>query len=361
MMLLMAIFAPWVANAETIVDIGNGTSQDYYVPISTSNNDSLSSCNSVSFNTLTNFTPTSTYTLTVFDGEDISSEVPASVSDFDFFFTRSQFVIPANDLIYMRGSTIRSMKFYTDSYDFNYTTACTVDVYLKKVNYTTLSAYEPKESCTIVYQGSLEFVDSPDGAELTINFNQGYAYNGGNLLIGIENTTIGDGSYIDFYGQTVEGASGAGIDLFSLENVPFTQQDFIPKTTFTCFFGELCPRPTNLAASEVTLYGATLTWSTDASASVLEYGMVADSTSATSMSVSGTTANLTGLTPGTTYYARVKAVCGGSDGESQWSIITIFTTPTTCAIPMNLAATLIPSEGTIATLTWSTDASASVL
>ena len=55
--------------------------------------------------------------------------------------------------------------------------------------------------------------------------------------------------------------------------------------------------------------------------------------------VSGITSpyTLEGLQPETTYVVRVKALCGGDDGESDWTMTT-FTTPSACDMPINLAA-----------------------
>ena len=67
--------------------------------------------------------------------------------------------------------------------------------------------------------------------------------------------------------------------------------------------------------------------------------------------VSGVTSPYTieGLQPETTYIVRVKALCGGEDGESVWTTVT-FTTPSACATPINLAAEV---KATSATLSWS--------
>ncbi len=73
---------------------------------------------------------------------------------------------------------------------------------------------------------------------------------------------------------------------------------------------------------------ATLSWTEVGLANewVLEYGTEADFTGATSVTVEDSTSlNLTGLSAETQYYARVKAVCGGDDGESLWSDVVEFT------------------------------------
>ena len=96
-----------------------------------------------------------------------------------------------------------------------------------------------------------------------------------------------------------------------------------------------CPRPTNLAANNITGRTATLAWSAGSSETewVLEYGTASDFVGATSLVVTGTSAKeLSSLTPETTYYARVKATCSDTD-ESVWSDVKDFTTTATCEKP----------------------------
>ena len=171
--------------------------------------------------------------LTVYDGTDTKNSVPAYIFYFDDF-TRSQFVIPASDLTAINGKTIQSMTFYTTSSNVPYTTLSSADVYLMEVDYTSISAFEPKADATTVYSGYFDVVSKGDGGTLTINFSTPYTYQGGNLLVGIENTERVSYKNISFYGQTVSGASVSGFSTFGLENVQPTQRDFIPKTTFSC-------------------------------------------------------------------------------------------------------------------------------
>ena len=169
--------------------------------------------------------------LTVYDGTTTNNHVPAYVFYFDDF-TRSQYVIPADDLEDMRGGTINSLKFYTTSSNIPYTSVSDVDVYLMEVDYTTISAFEPKANGTIVYQGKLDFVSENAGGLLTIEFSTPYSYGGGNLLVGIDNTTDAGYKSIYFYGQNVTGASVSGSNGSGPDAVSANQQNFIPKTTF---------------------------------------------------------------------------------------------------------------------------------
>nr|MCR5445374.1 choice-of-anchor J domain-containing protein [Bacteroidales bacterium] len=91
-----------------------------------------------------------------------------------------------------------------------------------------------------------------------------------------------------------------------------------------------CLKPTDLTASALTATTATLSWTANSgeSAWVLQYGTnntFADNTTEVGVSTTPSKA-VTGLTANTTYYARVKADCGGGS-ESDWSTTYSFTTP----------------------------------
>ena len=191
-------------------------------------------------------------TLTLFDGTTEGEGVLSPVKTNDklpAYFrewnkpTKAQFIIPAEFLTEMRGATITSMKFYSTSYHTPYTSASEADVFLKKVNYTAFDSdhlnFEPKDGGTIVYQGTVTVErvgpTNQEWGEMTITFATPYKYNGGNLLIGFENTTYVQGMDFRFNGQEVMWHSGAAgyLGYITPTNFPLWQQGFIPKTTFT--------------------------------------------------------------------------------------------------------------------------------
>ena len=96
-----------------------------------------------------------------------------------------------------------------------------------------------------------------------------------------------------------------------------------------------CPRPTGLTASNITGRTATLSWTENSTATnwVLQYATNnAFTENLTETNVSETASiELTGLTPETKYYARVKSVLGTD--ESSWSDVKDFTTLATCPKP----------------------------
>ena len=89
-----------------------------------------------------------------------------------------------------------------------------------------------------------------------------------------------------------------------------------------------CPVPAEPVCTAFTPTTATLSWTENGSASrwILQYSKNSSfSSGVTQLTVNGSpTKTLTNLIAETTYYARVKAVCGGAYGNSQWSAVGTF-------------------------------------
>lgn len=260
-------------------------------------------------------------TLTVHDGTTTNNVVPAYIHYFDDF-TRSQFVIPAADLTAMSGATISEMKFYTTASNVPYTTVSTVNVYMKEVSYTTMTALEPNTGAEMVYTGTLEVVTAGSGGEMTITLASPYTYQGGNLLIGIENTTDAGYKNIYFYGETVTGASWGGYNGTSLDLVTGSARNFIPKTTFTYQAGQItCKGVKDLAIDTATSNSMTLSWIDTNNAAGTTYNLYTVTATDTTPIVGATgltamTYTVTGLDANTHYTFGVEANCGAEDGLS---------------------------------------------
>ena len=191
------------------------------------------------------------------------NHIPAFIFYWDDF-TKSQCVIPASELTALTGKEITSMKFYTNSNNVPYASVSTADFFLKEVESETISDYIDKADATIVYSGTVNIVAAGDGGEMTITFSTPFTYNGGNLLIGSENTT--DAGYKSIYFIGEKGHTGAalyGYNSSSLDAVPANSSTFLPKTTF--YTGGSTPpvtaeTPTNVAVSEITESSAKVSW-----------------------------------------------------------------------------------------------------
>lgn len=259
-------------------------------------------------------------TLTVYDGTTTNGYVPV----YGFYcdaYLKSEFVIPSSDLVVMSGKTISEMKFYASQSSVSWGNA-NFQVFLKEVDDATISVYSGTEGATVVYEGALSISDG----EMVVPFVNNYVYNGGNLLVGVYNTTKGSYVTSTWYGQQVDGASVQGHSYDNLSDISANQRDFIPKTTFT--YEGSCTKPTELAVSNVGYTSATLSWTAggEETAWVLKYGLSGFNvaTEGTSVELTEPTYSLTGLADNTSYDVYVKAVCGEGD-ESRW-VMTTFRT-----------------------------------
>jgi hypothetical protein len=282
-MMLLALFAPWAANAQETLTVYNGTNENNYVPF---------------------------YGLYADDG------------------VKCEFVIPADQLEDMTNGTISSMKFYLKSVGSN-TITPSFTVFVKEVDFTTFTAFTGTTGATTVFNGAITFTKNTTEVEVDFPFSSGYSYEGGNLLIGIyQDAALGSGNYSQttWYGVNQSGSntawSGSGSG---------SGRQFLPKTTFTYEpaqpSGDVCEKPATCEASDVTSTSAILTWSGGSGTYNVEVkgGDWADWTEILH-ETNLTTTTLT-LQPTTSYQARVQSVCDGSTPTSGWKTSASFTTP----------------------------------
>ena len=171
--------------------------------------------------------------ITVFDGTATNQYIPMYGYYFDDY-TKSECIVPASQLTAMNGCAITAITFYPSSVGSRNWTGSEQTVFLKEVSGTTLGgSYCGTSGATTVKQGLLEMPTA--GEAYTITFDTPYTYNGGNLLIGVYNTDDGSYNQVYWYGTSdlTSGVSAYGSNGNSLNNVGYTAQSFLPKTTFT--------------------------------------------------------------------------------------------------------------------------------
>lgn len=258
-------------------------------------------------------------TLTVCNGTVSNEYVPFQGWNADAA-QHNQLIYPATDLTAMSGLAITQMVFYIDQSASNGTNTAasrlgTWTVSLGETTATTLSALDNTTTLTQVYQG---YFDCSTGT-LTLEFDQAYMYNGGNLLVDLNHAAA---SYNRWYFLGVD-ATDAAYTYGAVRN-------FLPKCTFTYGAAPTCFKVTNLAVSAATSNSLTLTW-TDAlntGATYSIYSVTATDTTLVQANITGTTHTVTGLNPNTMYTYAVKTDCGAGD-------VTDITTPvsgrTACA------------------------------
>ena len=110
-----------------------------------------------------------------------------------------------------------------------------------------------------------------------------------------------------------------------------------------------CSTPTNVTAGSITNKSAVISWESEASSFNVRY-KANDGSGWNVIEDVNTPYTLMALSPETGYEAQVKAICGGEDGESEWSASVFFTTLSNNAIPYELSSADITDAS--ATLSW---------
>lgn len=167
--------------------------------------------------------------------------------------SRSQFIIPAANLTDMQNCNVNAMTFYAYPQSSVAWGNAKFDVYLKEVEETAFANTTLKSWSTLekVYAGTLS-IDNE--GKMTVTFNTPYQYKGGNLLVGINQTTKGTYKNCKWVGETAAGASLGGY------NTTISKQNFLPLTTFDYVMVEdIYPSPTDVAVSPDATQ-ATVTW-----------------------------------------------------------------------------------------------------
>ncbi len=265
-------------------------------------------------------------TLTVCDGTKTNINVPFYGLYADYG-TRSQFVIPADDLSDMVGGTITNLTFYSSNTPLTYDEGVTV--YMKEVDYTTFAsaALEDWSSMTAVYTGTIGVTNNV----MEIALSTPYTYGGDNLMIGFQVTTWGNSCpSVNWYGVSQASSTTAVYNNASSSHTwssSISQASFIPKTTFTYTpgSGPICAKPSTFENSEITARSASFTWeNTGADSYTFEYKKASDSEWTVVSGLTKAPYTQNNLEPATAYIARVKAVCG--NGSESGYRATNFTT-----------------------------------
>ena len=291
-------------------------------------------------------------TLTVADGTATNSNVPVHGMYVDDY-TRCQIIYPASEIeasagsYLMTGGSITSLTFYLSTPATASWGAANFEVKLMEVSATTLSAFVDATSATTVYTGSLDGTQST----MTITFTTPYAYNGGNLLLEVNNNVTGTWKSATFYGVNATGASWQGYNSTSVAAVTGSAKNFMPKTTFTFTGGTqvTCAPVENLAVSNITSTNATLTWSGNASGYTLyEYA----NTDSADYMYTDTFAVLNTLQPNTEYTFGVVSDCG-ADGESVMRTVTFRTACAAISLPFTEGFEAVPAGSYQMPFCWS--------
>ncbi len=179
---------------------------------------------------LTSFVSAQADELTVYNDVQTSECTPFYGYNCDVANYKVQTIMPEEDLAAMNGGLISSMKFYIADAEGNKLNGEKLAVSLGTTEKTAYSGYMP-DFITTGLTKVAEITMTTGETEVVVNFDEPWAYEGGNLVI--ETVVIANGSYkhVNFYGQS------APVNNVGYASSSFGGEiNFYPKTTFTYEF-----------------------------------------------------------------------------------------------------------------------------
>ena len=278
------------------------------------------------------FTPSNTMNTLINDGSNTNDYVPV-YGYYTDNLTWSQMIIPSASISSVVGRQIEKLTFHASQASVSWGNA-KFDVYIGETSNIVFSSTTADWSnLTKVYSGSL----SISGNKMEVVFEDGYVYDGDNLIIGFNQTVTG--SYVTSTWYGVNGSTNTTIQGYGTGNKNYRK--FLPKMTITSvpYEAPSVAKPKALTVSEIKETSVKLSW-TDGEAGLtaweIKYSTDENFDPATEGSSVEANANphtLTSLTAETTYYAYVRAKKGTD--YSDWSNMVTFVPTKFASITVN--------------------------
>lgn len=300
-----------------------------------------SATTSSTWSNVVDFTPTNYVDYTF--GETPYSTV-SSVPFYGYYAsygTLSQFIIPAEQLTDVAGGTIRRLTFYSSTATASWGDAV-FEVYVKEVEASSFASADAEgledwTTMSNVYSGSLSIVDN----QMVIELDNSFSYNGGNLMIGFNEATLGSGSSVSW--RYVQGPSNSALYAYqtsSTGSLNYYRNVYLPRITFN-YQPTLYQRITAINEGTITSNTAELIWTApETTATIAGYYYQYKMTSAAewptvwhNLDANATSVTLGGdLIPGTSYDFRIKVLYEGNHESAitstsfftQCSVVTAF-------------------------------------
>ena len=246
--------------------------------------------------------------LLVNDGNSYSSYVPF-YGYYANYGAHSQFILPAESLEIMVGSTIDKLTFF--SYSYVIWSGSVFNVYMTEVENDVFESAEFAEWSTMnqVYSGTLNI----SGNKMTISLNEPFFYQGNNLMIGFEEIQTGTSKSVSWYGvYGNDNTAVAGYKTSSTGNLQMLFVKFLPKMSFDYTESEYL-RVASIEQGDITATTAQFSWiapSSEVTGYEYQYWRSSETWPDEWISINATTVTINDLRPITEYKFRIRAVYG---------------------------------------------------
>ena len=234
-------------------------------------------------------------TLTVYGDNTTTNEYVPIYGYWADSKSKCEFIIPKEKLSAMTGGRISAMKFYLSSSGTNNQISATFNVFVKEVSATTLTGFTGTGNATTVFNNTITIAANASNVEFDIPFSSDYIYNGGNLLVGFYQT--GSTGYNHTYWTGEDQSTNTAWSGYGTQTGSGRQ--FLPKTTFTY---EISTTPEIVLPGTATVLTGSTTTLTATTLNVTGTPSITYSSnnlSVATVSGSGTTATVTGVSAGT--------------------------------------------------------------
>ena len=270
--------------------------------------------------------------------------------------SNSQFIIPEKEIATILWDSITKLTFFSSTASQTWD-GTQFDIYVMETPDTVLTSMVPWTSMNkVVNSKHLVLADK----QMEVTFDKPFQYQGGNLLIGFNETVTGTYGSCSWYGKT--GVSGNSMYQYAANAA--TKSNFNPKVKIDHVHGEApsCFVVKNITASEITPSSAVLNWTPgeegqNAWQVVYSADPAFDLAAVAAEDIHDVAAlpyALAGLETDTLYNVYVRANC--SDGENEdyslWSELFTFHTASSCQTPDNIKADSITTSSAL--IRWNT-------
>ena len=211
------------------------------------------------YSAIISFKPTNKYEILINDGTTTNAMVPVEGNWADHY-SLGQFIVPAEQLEDLVWDSIQSLTFFAsiDSHDFGAAQFKAYVAELEESSFASATLYDWSDLHQVMADASLSVADG----KMVVTFDEPYQYEGGNLLIGIEQTVPGSFKDFSWYGVTANDASVGGHKNKTSLQLSVSQRNFLPKMLIEYAPGvePACKKPAGLVVSDIAAFSATVAW-----------------------------------------------------------------------------------------------------